>query len=178
VKVHTEATGTRLEVPTVARFEFTLSSRASPDAVRAALLDFSDRRPELWPGLPREQYEVYEVGDTWAEIREGYRGPIWWRERYDWSEPGIIRWTAVDSGFGAPGSDVVWRMEPTEGGGSTHHITWDRRGKTLFGKVFVGLMALTRGFFIRRSLEMGLAAIAAAQSSGSTKPPGESETPG
>jgi hypothetical protein len=29
----------------------------------------------------------------------------------------------------------------------------------------MGLMALTRGFFIRRSLEMGLAAIAAAESS-------------
>ena len=147
--------------PIVARFEFDLRSQASREAVRAALLDFSDRRPDQWPGLPPDQYEVYEVGDTWAEIREGYRGPIWWRERYDWSVPGTIRWTAVDSGFGAPGSYVIWEIEPEQGGGSRNHITWDRRGRTVFGKLFMGLMALTRGILIRRSLEMGLATIAA-----------------
>ena len=129
----------------MARFEFHLSSEASPEAVRSALLEFSEHRPELWPGLPADQYEVYEVGDARAEIREGYRGPIWWRERYDWSVPGTIQWDAVDNGFGAPGSYVVWRLEPTEDGGSTHHIIWDRRGRTVFGRLFIKLMALTRG---------------------------------
>jgi hypothetical protein len=147
----------------MARFQFDLPTDAAPEAVRAALLDFSERRPELWPGLPRSQYEVYEVGDTWAEIREGYRGPIWWRERYDWSVPGRIHVIAVDSGFGMPGSYVVWEIEPAAGGGSTVHVTWDRRGATLFGKLFIGLMVLTRGFFIRRSIEAGLARIAAAR---------------
>ncbi len=153
------------------RFDFELRSQASPEAVRMALLDFTERRPQLWPGLPADQYEVYEVGDTWAEIREGYRGPIWWRERYDWSAPGIIRWTAVDSGFGALGSSVVWRIESAEDGGSTHRISWDRRGRTAFGKLFIGLMGLTRGHFIRQSIEMGLAAIAAAESSRNAGPP-------
>jgi hypothetical protein len=147
----------------VARFEFDIHSQASPEAVRAALLDFSERRPELWPGLPADQYEVYEVGDTWAEIREGYRGPIWWRERYDWSVPGRIQWTAVDSGFGMPGSYVVCEIEPAEGGGSRLHITWDRRGKTVFGRLFVGMLALTRGILIRRSFQMGLTRMAATQ---------------
>jgi len=144
----------------VPRFEFVLSTTAPVEEVRSALLDFTERRPELWPGLPEDQYKVYEVGDTWAEVREGYRGPIWWRERYDWSVPGTIRWEAVDSGFGAAGSSVVWKMEQGHGG-SMHRITWDRRGKTLFGRLFMGLMALTRGYFIRHSIEMGLAAIAA-----------------
>jgi hypothetical protein len=49
--------------------------------------------PVTSPGLPADQYDVYEVGDMWAEIREGYRGPIGWRERYDWSVPGRIQWT-------------------------------------------------------------------------------------
>jgi len=129
----------------VARFEFIIRSQASPEVIRAALLDFSDRRPELWPGLPADQYEVYEVGDTWAEIREGYRGPIWWRERYDWSVPGRIQWTAVDSGFGTPGSYVVWEIEPAEGGGSRLHITWDRRGKTVFGKLLRGNVGADEG---------------------------------
>ena len=116
----------------MARIEFDIPTDAPADAIRAALLDFSQRRPELWPGLPPDQYEVYEVGDTWAEIREGYRGPIWVRERYDWSTPGRVAFTAVDSGFATPGSYVVVEIEPAEGGGSTLHITWDRRGKGMF----------------------------------------------
>ena len=111
----------------------------------------------MWPGLPADQYEVYEVGETWAEIREGYRGRIWVRERYDWSVPGKVRFTVVDSGFAKPGSYVVVDIEPAAGGGSTLHIIWVRWGKGVFGKWFVGLMALTRGAAIRRSFEMGLA---------------------
>ena len=145
----------------MARFVFDLRTYASPEAVRRALLDFSESRPNLWPGLPPDQYEVYEVGDTWAEIREGYRGPIWWRERYEWSVSGPVSCTAVDSGFGAPGSFVQWDIDPVDGGGSAVHIVWDRRGKTLFGRLFVGLLAVTRGFFVRRSVQLGLTRIAA-----------------
>jgi hypothetical protein len=147
----------------VARIDFDIHTDAPADAIRAALLDFSERRPDLWPGLPPAQYKVYEVGDTWAEIREGYRGRIWVRERYDWSVPGSIRFTAVDSGFAKPGSYVVVEIEPAEGGGSTLHVTWVRWGKDVFGKLFIGLMALTRGIAIRRSFEAGLARIAAGQ---------------
>src|SRR5918911_1343658 len=99
-------------------FRFDLPTPAAPEAVRAAFLDFTDRRPDLWPGLPRDQYEVYEVGDTWAEIREGYRGPIWHRERYDWSAPNRIEWTAVKSGIVKPGKCVVVEITPTASGGS------------------------------------------------------------
>ena len=149
---------------TVARIEFELRTDVPPEAIRAALLDFSENRPELWPGLPAAQYEVYEVGDTWAEIREGYRGRIWARERYDWSEPGTVRWTTVDSGFATAGSYVVIDIEPREGGGSRLQVTWQRGGKGVFGKLFVGLMVLTRGIAIRRSIASGLPRIAAARS--------------
>ena len=144
----------------MARIEFSIRTKASPEAIRAALLDFSERRPELWPGLPPDQYEVYEVGNTWAEIREGYRGPIWVRERYDWSAPDSVRFTVVDSGFAKPGGYVVVGIEPAEGGGSTLHITCVRVGKGLFGRLFVGLIALTRGAPVRRSFELDLARIA------------------
>jgi hypothetical protein len=145
----------------MARFVFDLRTDASPEAVRTALLDFSESRPGRWPGLPPDQYEVYGVGDTWAEIREGYRGPIWWRERYEWSASGPVVCTAVDSGFGATGSFVRWDIGPADGGGSRVHIIWDRRGKTLFGRLFVGVLAVTRGFFVRRSVQLGLTRIAA-----------------
>jgi hypothetical protein len=144
-----------------AHIEFDIRTAAPAQAVHTALLDFSERRPERWPGLPPDQYEIYEVGDTWAEIREGYRGPIWVRERYDWSVPGRIEFAAVDSGFATPGDYVLVEVEPVDDGGSTLHITWHRRGKGAFGFLFVGLMALTRGAAIRRSFEAGLARIEA-----------------
>jgi hypothetical protein len=50
----------------MARIELDLRIPLPPDAVRAALVDFSDRRPDVWPGLSRELFEVYQVGDTWA----------------------------------------------------------------------------------------------------------------
>ena len=140
----------------MARFVFDLRTGASPDAVRTALLDFTERRPELWPGLPRDQYEVYETGDTWAEIREGYRGPIWHRERYDWSNPDQIVYTAVDSGVFKPGKRVITRIEPARDRGSRVVVTWEASGKTAFGRLFLGLMSLTRGLFIRRSIQSGL----------------------
>ena len=59
------------------RFDFELQSPASAEAVRTALLDFTERRPHLW------------------------------------------------------------RIQPAENGGSTHHIIWDRRSKTVFGKLFM-----------------------------------------
>lgn len=148
------------------RIDFDIRAEVPPDAVREALLDFSERRPELWPGLPADQYEVYEVGETSAEIREGYRGRIWVRERYDWSVPGTVRFTVVDSGFAKPGSYVVVDIEPAGRGGSTLHITWVRWGKGVFGKLFVGMMALTGGAAIRRSFRLGLARIAATHAAG------------
>jgi hypothetical protein len=86
------------------------------------------------------------------------------RERYDWSAPGTVRFTVVDSGFAKPGSYVVVDIKPAGSGGSTIHISWVRWGEGLFGKVFVGLMVLTRGAAIRRSFNMGLARIAATSS--------------
>jgi len=50
-----------------------------------------------------------------------------------------------------------------QGGGSRLHITWNRRGKTVFGKLLVGMFALTRGILIRRSFQMGLTRMAATQ---------------
>ena len=141
----------------MAHFAFDLRTGASPDAVWEALTDFSERRPDLWPGLPRPMYEVYEVGETSADVREGYRGPIWVRERYDWSVPGRVVWTAAESGFAMPGKTVTATIKPDPvGGGSIVHLTWDGTGKGLFGKFFVGFMALTRGYFIRRSVQSGL----------------------
>ena len=74
------------------RFESGFDTKASPEQVLAALTDFSDKRLETWQGtLDPDKFEVYEVGETSARVREGSKRPdVWAVEQYDWSEPGHI----------------------------------------------------------------------------------------
>ncbi len=70
------------------RVHYEFTTALPPGEVVAALTDFSERRPETWPGLDRARYQVHELGETWALVTEGSRRPnVWARERYDWSVP-------------------------------------------------------------------------------------------
>lgn len=141
------------------RLEFDLETSASPERVIAGLTDFSDRRPDIWPGLSRRWYEVYSVGETTAEIREGTggkRSSIWARERYDWSTPGVVTWTVQESAFSKPGSFVSARVDPKEGGGSKIHVTWQRDGISLPAKLAVWMVKASRGGPVASSLKKGL----------------------
>jgi hypothetical protein len=96
------------EVP-MTRIVLDLDSPCPPERAIDALVDFTDRRPDLWPALAREFYQVASVGETSAEVREGSTKPIrvWAREHYDWSTPGTVRWTVIESNFCTPGSGVA-----------------------------------------------------------------------
>jgi len=98
------------------------------------LTDFSKTRPETWPGLWEGAYEVYSVGQTSAEIREGNRSPrVWARERYDWSTPGVVRWEVVESNFCTPGGFVRVEVKSREGavagcgcrGAAARRVPWE-----------------------------------------------------
>lgn len=148
--------------PTVARLEFDLETDLPPERVISALIDFSDRRPDLWPGLRRGEYRVDEIGPTWAVIREGSGGRIWSRERYDWSSPGIVAWTVLDSGFASPGDVMRAEVRQAPSGPGSHiRVGWERRGRTLRGRFVVAMIALSRGLPVKRSLRNGFRAIAA-----------------
>jgi hypothetical protein len=52
--------------------------------VAQALLDFSDCRPGIWPGIEPALYEVHSIGETTADVKEGSRLPgvtIWAKEQ-------------------------------------------------------------------------------------------------
>src|SRR5205807_4195574 len=90
------------------RFDVDADTKLSPERVREAYLDFTERRPDIWPGLARDLYKVYTVGEKQAEIQEGSTKPfkVWARERYDWSDPQTVTWTVLESNFSSPGSHV------------------------------------------------------------------------
>lgn len=126
------------------QFHFALDTKATPDQVVAAFTDFTDRRLEIWKEtLDPAKYEVHEVGDTWAIVREGSARPsVWAVERYDWSQPGIVEWAVQDSNFCAPGSGVELSITPNATGGSRLEGNWHRVGRGLKGRMVVSLARL------------------------------------
>ncbi|MGW4941056.1 hypothetical protein ACWEOZ_05635 [Actinoplanes sp. NPDC004185] len=81
---------------------FDLATKASPEQVRGALTDFTDRRPQIWNRTL--DAKKYALRNTWAIARENTPGsPFWAVARYDWSEPAVIRWTVLESSYGGNG---------------------------------------------------------------------------
>ncbi|MDQ4488927.1 hypothetical protein RBS60_01800 [Sinomonas sp. ASV486] len=143
--------------------EFDLHTTAAPESVRSALLDFSPRRPELWPAIEPSLYEVYSVGATSAEIREGSKGPggrVWAREEYDFSDPHTVRWTVRESNFSEPGSYVSATISP-EGAGSIVHIAWNRVGSGFMGRLICAMVRRSGGRPVAQSFGRGLSVLEA-----------------
>lgn len=110
---------------------FDVTTRASPEQVRAALTDFTDRRLQIWNRtLDPKTYEVRAAGDTWAVARESTAGsPFWVVSRYDWSDPSVIRTTVEEGSWGGGGTGSI-RIAPADGGGSRVHAEWTHTGVT------------------------------------------------
>jgi hypothetical protein len=106
-------------------FRFHFETTATPDHAVRAFTDFSDRRLEVWSkSLDPAKYEVLERGDTWAVAREGSAGTrIWVLLRYDW-EPGVVRWSLVDSDHCGAGRGEV-RVSRGNGAGSRVDVLID-----------------------------------------------------
>jgi hypothetical protein len=127
----------------VVRFRVEVDSGLPPERILAAFTDFSERRPDLWPQLSRKLYEVHSLDETSADVTEGSDRPIsvWARERYDWSEPGVVRWTVTESNFSVPGHTMVVRVEPRESG-SHVSLDYDRGVTGVKGTIAGALMKL------------------------------------
>ena len=99
--------------------EYSLETAATPEVVLGAMTDFTEHRLEVWNGtLDPKKYEVRQLGDTWAVVKEGSPGKkVWVVLRYDWSRPGIITWELLNSGYAKRGTGVI-RVSPGENGGS------------------------------------------------------------
>jgi hypothetical protein len=86
----------------------------APERVLDAARDFSERRADLWPDVHIAHLQVHETGENFAVVTEGNPWPIgfvWERLRYDWSEPGWVKGTVLDSNIFKPGS--TWELGAT-----------------------------------------------------------------
>jgi hypothetical protein len=141
------------------KVELDLETTVAPDRVRAALLDFTPSRPEIWPGIEPSLYEVYEVGETTALVKEGSKMPgmaVWAVEHYDWSRPDVITWTVRESNFCTPGSYVSAAIAPRRGGGSRIHVVWNRTPTTFGGRFAAFVIVATKGRPVAASFQRAM----------------------
>jgi hypothetical protein len=127
--------------PTEASLEVTVSAdtSASPEQILAAARDFSAHRAQIWPNVEAKRLDVHERGDTWAEVTEGTMvlGVFWERRHYDWSEPGPITATVIESNVFKPASSWQLQASPRSDGGSNVTTTVLRDYRHGFKGTFV-----------------------------------------
>lgn len=109
----------------MAKIHYEADGAVSADRFLAALTDFGERRPELWPNLDAKYYRLHERGNTWAEVTEGtdVLGGVSARERYDWSRPGTVTLTLLESRDFRPGTQIQYGVSERAGGGC--HVAVD-----------------------------------------------------
>ncbi|MCT7656849.1 hypothetical protein [Mycobacterium deserti] len=122
-------------------FEFDFETTATPEQVVELMTDFSPDRPHRWPASSVEAFEVYHLGETEADIREGQDMPkLWARWHYDWSTPGTVTLTITESTALRAGGFMRLTATPTPQGGSSVHAIWDQTSKNLTGLIAVTVM--------------------------------------
>jgi hypothetical protein len=123
-------------------FEFDFVTTASPEQVIELMTDFSPNRPHRWPASSAKAFEVYRVGDTDADIREGQNFPkLWATWHYDWSAPKSVTLTIAESDHLEPGGFMSLTATPREGGSAVHAV-WQQTSKSTRGLAAVIMMRL------------------------------------
>jgi hypothetical protein len=123
------------------KFEFDFETSATPDQVIEPMIDFTPNRPNRWPASSEQAFEVYHLGDTDADIREGQDFPkLWATWHYDWSTPNTVTLTVVKSDALAPGSYMTLTATPAGHGGSSVHGQWEQTSTNLTAFLGVAVM--------------------------------------
>lgn len=136
-------------------------SAARAQDVLSAARDFSHRRAELWRDVYVEHLTIHGQGETWADVTEGNQWPppfglVWERLRYDWSHPGALKGTVIESNLFKPGSTWELHASPGADGGSRVEIIAVRhlagRGRLLWPTFPLGLAARDVMAYLRQFL--------------------------
>jgi len=146
-------------MPTI---HFELQSPLPPEAVLAALTDFSPSRVEVWPNIDSDHFTLHDQGAGWAEVTEGssVAGGVWERERYSWDTgTGTIKIETLDSNTWGPGSRWEYRLTPGSAGGTRIEVTVVRIGKGLKGVLLGAGLAIVGTGMLRSQTGQALARV-------------------
>lgn len=131
-------------------FEFDFVTTATPAQVVELMTDFSPKRGERWPAFSDDAFEVYRIGDTDADIREGQDFPkLWANWHYDWSEPNSVTLTITESDHLEAGGFMSLTAVPRDGG-SAVHVVWQQTSTSARGLFAVVMMRVIGPRFLSR----------------------------
>jgi hypothetical protein len=136
----------------VPRFSFQLDVRDPPEQVIGAMVDFSERRPEIWPNLTARLFRVHSLSSSGADVTEGTALPgvdVWERVTYEWTDS-VVRGVLTDGRIFRPGGTFELRVEP-HGGGSRIIQDYDRQSRTIPGRCLGAIFQLSGGAPIKRT---------------------------
>jgi hypothetical protein len=133
-----------------------LDSDISPGRMLAAATDFSERRPQLWPNISPEFWQLHDRGPNWAEATEGSPS-VWARERYEWSGNQVVGTTQESNVFRAGGTWTL-TVKPRGRAGSHIRVNFDRRWKGK-GWLFSPAVALFGRQMFTRNLQKTLSVL-------------------
>ena len=129
---------------------FRMQSTLSPAAVVAVLTDFSLTRPQAWPTIDDEHFQVHAIGEFWADVTEG-TAAAWERARYDWDDnKGVVTVSTLDSKLFGPGGGWTFTMTAAEGG-SIIDIELVRQPQGFKRRLLAGLLPLAAPGNLRKS---------------------------
>ncbi|NKZ10751.1 hypothetical protein HGA11_07135 [Mycolicibacterium septicum DSM 44393] len=132
----------------VVRFQMT--SELEPVALMNVLTDFGPSRPERWPTIDSEHFQVHGLGDTWAEVTEG-TGAAWERVRYDWdAKRGRVTVATHDSKVFGPGGGWTFQLTP-QATGTRVDIELVRNPKGLKRKLLAALLPAVAPMALKKS---------------------------
>ena len=121
-------------------FEFDFVTTATPQQVVELMTDFSPNRPHRWPASSVKAFEVYRIGDTDADIREGQDFPkLWAKWHYDWAKPNSVTLTIIESDALEAGGFMSLTAAPRDGGSAVHGV-WQQNSKSIRGLSAVIMM--------------------------------------
>ena len=78
----------------------------------------SPQRAKIWPNVTAKRLQLHPRGDRFAEVTEGGTNIAhfpWERSRCDWSQPGTVKQTVIDTNVLEPGSTCQLCVVPREG---------------------------------------------------------------
>jgi hypothetical protein len=148
-------------MPTI---RFDLHSTLAPEAVLAALTNFSPSRAEVWPNVDSDHFRLHDQGPGWAEVTEGssVAGGVWERERYSWDADALtVSIETLDSNTWGPGSGWDYRLTPASGG-TRIAVTVVRNGKGVKGGLLGAALSIVGAGTLRSQMKQALARVSPA----------------
>lgn len=93
-----------------------MTSSLSAAELMAVLTDFGPTRPQQWPTIDAEHFEVHALGDTSAEVTEG-TAAAWERARYTWdTRRNVVTISTLDSKVFGPGGGWIFQLTAQDTG--------------------------------------------------------------